>query len=61
LTGLHAVHVLGGLLVLAVSLVRSLRETDASRLRRSLEVTGLYWHFVGAMWILLFGVLYLAE
>ncbi len=61
LTGLHALHVLGGLLVLAVSFLRSLSEADAGRLRRSLEVTGLYWHFVGAMWLLLFGVLYLAE
>ncbi len=55
LSGLHAVHVLGGLAALGVALVAAfvmpLRKTPARQLR--LELTLTYWHFVDLLWIYL--------
>jgi len=55
ISGLHAVHVLGGIAVLAVALavafVRKLKRTPARQLR--LELTLTYWHFVDFLWIYL--------
>ena len=59
LTVLHAAHVLAGLVMLAVMLVRALRgeytEHNVSRVR----VAGLFWHFVDVVWVLMFVSLYL--
>jgi heme/copper-type cytochrome/quinol oxidase subunit 3 len=49
MTGLHALHVLGGVAVLAYVALR----------RRRADVVTTYWHFVDAVWITLFVVLYL--
>jgi len=61
LTGLHALHVLAGLLVntwlLAAGL--TLWERDPERLTGRVEAAGLYWHFVDMVWIFLFPLLYL--
>ncbi len=55
ISGLHAVHVIGGIAILLVSLVLAfvlpLRNTPARRLR--LELTITYWHFVDVLWIYL--------
>lgn len=55
ISGLHAVHVLGGIAALAVALVvafvRKLKRTPARQLR--LELTLTYWHFVDLLWIYL--------
>jgi cytochrome c oxidase subunit III len=57
LTGLHGVHVLGGLVLLSILAAR------AGRLSRgnhgAVESAGLYWHFVDVVWIFLFPTLYL--
>jgi len=58
LTAVHAVHVLGGIAALGSILLRSWYDTsDAAELthRRNLaRSVGLYWHFMGALWIALF-------
>jgi len=55
ISGLHVVHVLGGITVLAVALgaafMRKLKRTPARQLR--LELTLTYWHFVDLLWIYL--------
>lgn len=55
ISGLHAVHVLGGIAALAVALVvafvTKLKRTPARQLR--LELTLTYWHFVDILWIYL--------
>jgi heme/copper-type cytochrome/quinol oxidase subunit 3 len=57
MTGLHALHVLGGIVVNTVVLVA----TDASLKRpHRVELAGLYWHFVDVVWIFLFPLLYLS-
>ena len=61
LTGLHALHVLGGALVIAViwGPLAKVWKTDPERYTTRVEVTGLFWHFVDLIWIFLFPVLYL--
>ena len=55
ISGLHAVHVLGGIAILVVALVMAfvlpMRATPARQLR--LELTMTYWHFVDLLWIYL--------
>lgn len=61
LTGLHALHVIGGMVVLAWFLFTApaMFQTDPERLANRVEVGGLFWHFVDLVWIFLFPVLYL--
>jgi cytochrome c oxidase subunit III len=57
MTGLHALHMIIGIGVLAVLLLRSRR--FATGYYAPVEATGLYWHFVDVVWIFLFPLLYL--
>jgi len=59
MTGLHALHVIAGLIVVACMLigVRRLR-INAAR-PTLLEIGGLYWHLVDIVWIFLWPLLYL--
>ena len=59
MTGLHAVHVAVGIGLLAV-LASSRGKIDPSR-ADAIEVSGLYWHFVDAVWIFLYPLIYLVE
>ncbi len=57
MTGLHALHVLGGIVVNSLLLL-TVRGADAARQQR-VQFAGLYWHFVDIVWIFLFPLLYL--
>ncbi len=58
-TGLHAVHLLGGLLGLAYVVYRSRRGTwTAIRRRASVDATATYWHFLDGLWIYLLAILF---
>ncbi len=61
LTGLHAVHVIGGIVVMAYlgGPGAKMWESDPQRFTNRIEITGLYWHFVDLVWIFLFPALYL--
>lgn len=61
LTGLHGLHVIGGMVVQAYFLGpgRRMWATEPERFTNRIEATGLYWHFVDLVWIFLFPVLYL--
>jgi cytochrome c oxidase subunit 3 len=59
MTGFHALHVLGGLVVFVIILVMAARRTLTRQHEGMLELTGLYWHFVDIVWIFLFPLLYL--
>jgi cytochrome c oxidase subunit III len=61
LTGLHALHVIGGALVIGYLLGPGVKmwHTDPERFTNRIEVSGLFWHFVDLVWIFLFPVLYL--
>ncbi len=59
MTGFHAIHVLGGLVIFAVVLVMAYRGKFGRQHESMIELTGLYWHFVDIVWIFLFPLLYL--
>jgi cytochrome c oxidase subunit 3 len=59
LTGLHALHVIGGLVIFAVILIRAAMGRYGPQSAIFIENTGLYWHFVDIVWIFLFPLLYL--
>jgi cytochrome c oxidase subunit 3 len=61
LTGLHALHVLGGALVIGYLLGPGAKMwfSDPERFTNRIEVSGLFWHFVDLVWIFLFPILYL--
>lgn len=61
LTGLHALHIIGGIVVLAYFRFPGAKmwRSDPQRFTNRIEVVGLYWHFVDLVWIFLFPVLYL--
>jgi heme/copper-type cytochrome/quinol oxidase subunit 3 len=61
MTGLHAIHVLGGMIVNGYLWGPGVRlwRTEPERFTNRVEVGGLYWHFVDVVWIFLFPVLYL--
>jgi heme/copper-type cytochrome/quinol oxidase subunit 3 len=59
LTGLHALHVVAGVVVNGVLWMQAARGSLAHRGHR-VEYAGLYWHFVDIVWIFLFPLLYLA-
>jgi cytochrome c oxidase subunit 3 len=61
LTALHALHVLGGAIVIGYLWGPGARmwKTDPERFANRIEVSGLFWHFVDLVWIFLFPVLYL--
>ena len=61
LTGLHGLHVIGGIIVNSYFLGPGTKmwKTDPERFTNRIEIAGLYWHFVDLVWIFLFPVLYL--
>lgn len=59
MTGLHALHVLAGIIVNLVLWIQAAKGTLAAN-RHRVELAGLYWHFVDIVWIFLFPLLYLA-
>jgi cytochrome c oxidase subunit 3 len=59
LVGLHAFHVTVGLLALAIVLLFSLFGLVRQRDTERLDILSLYWHFVDAVWVVVFTVVYL--
>lgn len=61
LTGLHALHILGGIIVIGYfwGPGSKMWKTEPERFTNRIEVSGLFWHFVDLVWIFLFPVLYL--
>ena len=59
LTGLHGFHVFVGATLLTIAFTRSIRGHYSAGQHMGLEVTGLYWHFVDVVWIVLYTVVYL--
>lgn len=60
ITGLHGLHVLAGMAVLAVMLAKMLRGRIRPDNYAALENGGLYWHLVDVIWIFLLPLFYLA-
>ncbi|HEX6183027.1 MAG TPA: cytochrome c oxidase subunit 3 [Pyrinomonadaceae bacterium] len=64
LTGLHGIHLVGGIAGLAYLLARALRAPASGargevRLRTLADVVAIYWHFMDGLWVFLFLLLFL--
>lgn len=59
MTGLHALHMIVGLGLLAFLVPKALRGEFSAENHNWVEGVGLYWHFVDIIWIFLFPLLYL--
>jgi cytochrome c oxidase subunit III len=58
LVGLHAFHVTFGLIVIAIVMTFTLLGDVTSKYTERLDVFSLYWHFVDAVWVVVFTVVY---
>ncbi len=59
MTGLHGLHVLAGMVVIAWLLYRTVRGDFSASYYTPVDLGGLYWHLVDLVWIYLFPLLYL--
>lgn len=61
MTGVHAIHILGGMLVLGWLLIRATKDHFNEDYFGPVDYVGLYWHLVDLIWIYLFPLLYLIK
>ena len=54
IAGLHLLHILGGIVALAIVFIRTFRTRVRTYNATGLEIVGAYWHFVDVLWIYLF-------
>jgi heme/copper-type cytochrome/quinol oxidase subunit 3 len=59
LTGFHGVHVTVGIIMLVSLLIMSFRGKLQRDRAETVEIVGLYWHFVDLVWVLIFTIVYL--
>jgi cytochrome c oxidase subunit 3 len=59
LTGFHGLHVLTGILLQLLMLVRSFIRGNYDKGYLGVSMTTLFWHFVDGVWVILFSLLYL--
>ncbi len=57
-TGLHAAHLIGGLIGLAYVMLRERSRWTAVRRRVSVDATALYWHFLDGLWLFLLWLIF---
>jgi len=57
LTAVHGIHVLGGLAVLTLALIRFWRKSASNRLSESVILCARYWHYLFIVWLLLFALM----
>lgn len=58
-TGLHALHMIGGIALMAFLAIRVQRGRTTPEYHAELEMGGLYWHLVDCIWIFLWPLFYL--
>jgi cytochrome c oxidase subunit III len=56
-TAVHGLHVLGGLVAWARASARSWRGADPARVRLGVELCATYWHYLLAVWVVLYALL----
>ena len=61
MTGFHGIHVTVGIVMLMSLFIKSLRGNLTKENAETVEIIGLYWHFVDIVWILIFTIVYLIE
>ncbi len=58
ITGLHGVHLLGGLVAWSRTVIKVWGDFDVAQVRQSVELCTVYWHFMLLVWLILFGLLF---
>ena len=56
ITGMHGLHILGGLFVLGRTTLRALQGGPPRQVRFSIELCAIYWHFMLVVWLVLFAL-----
>lgn len=59
ITGLHGIHVVVGMTILAIVAVKAARGAYSPEYHVGVELAGLYWHLVDLIWIFVFPLIYL--
>ena len=59
MTGMHALHMIMGIVALIVFLVKGAKGRYTSEYYTPVEMMGLYWHFVDLVWVFIFAFFYL--
>ena len=57
ITGLHGLHLLGGLVAWGRTTARVWRGSEAAQVRLSVELCAVYWHFLLIVWLVVFGLM----
>ena len=58
ITGVHGLHLLGGLVAWGRTVAKVWGNFDAAKIRQSVELCTVYWHFLLLVWLVLFGLLF---
>lgn len=61
LTGLHALHVVGGIVPMAIVTRNAFRDAYSADFFPGVQYTAMYWHFLGAVWIILYAALWIGR
>jgi cytochrome c oxidase subunit 3 len=61
ITGVHGLHILGGLVALAGTMDKAWRGVAAGEVRLSVELCATYWHFLLFVWLAIFSLLLLTD
>ncbi len=58
ITGVHGVHLLGGLVAWGRTVAKVWGDFEVAKVRQSVELCTVYWHFLLLVWLVLFGLLF---
>ena len=58
ITGVHGLHLLGGLVAWGRTVAKVWGDFDVAKVRQSVELCTVYWHFLLLVWLVLFGLLF---
>jgi len=58
ITGIHGLHLLGGLVAWGRTIAKVWGDFDVTKVRQSVELCTVYWHFLLLVWLVLFGLLF---
>jgi cytochrome c oxidase subunit 3 len=61
LTGVHALHVFGGVLLMLALLARTARHRFTAGNSVGVEIGSLYWHFIDLIWLLVFTTIFIVR
>jgi len=61
ITGIHGLHLVGGLVAWVRTVARVWGDFDEARIRRNVELCTTYWHFLLVIWLIVFGLLFTGD